>query len=168
MTPIRTILHPTDFSVYSQWAFRLAVAIARDEGAGLVVLHVVPDSVSIGEPKATRDSEFAAHRQRELTQYHEVMKERWRHLQILEGEVAVEYLFREGDAADVIYRTSDEKDCDLIVMGTHSSTGTERLILGNVAEEVSRKARCPVVTVRLPTDHIERRSGADADVVHQV
>jgi nucleotide-binding universal stress UspA family protein len=164
MSPIRTILHPTDFSVYSQWAFRLAVAIARDQGAGLIVLHVVPNSVSIGEPKTARDPEFAAHRHRELTKYHEVMKERWRHLQVPDGEVAVEYLFCEGDAADVILRITDEKGCDLVVLGTRGTKGTERLILGNVAEEVSRKAQCPVVTVRLPAEHIPGGANAESDV----
>src|SRR6516225_6437039 len=40
MLPIRTILHPTDFSQPSQAAFRLACALARDYGARLILLHV--------------------------------------------------------------------------------------------------------------------------------
>ena len=41
MFPLRTILHPTDFSPRSEHARRLALALARDHGAGLIVLHVV-------------------------------------------------------------------------------------------------------------------------------
>ena len=40
MLPIRTILHPTDFSAHSEYAFRLASSLARDYGARLIVLHV--------------------------------------------------------------------------------------------------------------------------------
>jgi nucleotide-binding universal stress UspA family protein len=41
MWPLKTILHPTDFSRCSQDAFRLACSLARDHGARLIVLHVV-------------------------------------------------------------------------------------------------------------------------------
>ena len=41
MLPIHTILHPTDFSERSQYAFWLACSLARDYGARLIVLHVV-------------------------------------------------------------------------------------------------------------------------------
>ena len=40
MLALRTILHPTDFSDRSQYAFWLACALARDYGARLIVLHV--------------------------------------------------------------------------------------------------------------------------------
>src|SRR5262245_7165697 len=40
MLTVRIILHPTDFSEHSQYAFGLACALARDYGAQLIVLHV--------------------------------------------------------------------------------------------------------------------------------
>jgi nucleotide-binding universal stress UspA family protein len=44
---------------------------------------------------------------------------------------------------------AEEDRCDLIVLGTHGRTGLGRLLLGSVAEQVVRGARCPVLTVRL-------------------
>src|SRR5436305_10571791 len=41
MLAVNTILHPTDFSERSQYAFWLACSLARDYGAWLIVLHVV-------------------------------------------------------------------------------------------------------------------------------
>jgi universal stress protein A len=41
---------------------------------------------------------------------------------------------------------------DLIVMGTHGRTGVRHLLLGSVAEEVTRHAPCPVFTVRSGRD----------------
>ena len=39
---------------------------------------------------------------------------------------------------------------DLIVMSTHARTGVSRLVVGSIAEEVLRRAPCPVLTVHLP------------------
>jgi hypothetical protein len=38
----------------------------------------------------------------------------------------------------------------VIVMGTHGRTGLGRLLMGSVAEQVVRKATCPVLTVKTP------------------
>jgi hypothetical protein len=45
---------------------------------------------------------------------------------------------------------ADEATCDLIVMGTHGRRGLGRLLMGSVAEQVVRKALCPVLTVKTP------------------
>src|SRR6516165_8145543 len=42
MLPIRTILHPTDFTEQANCAFQMACSLARDYGAKLVVLHAHP------------------------------------------------------------------------------------------------------------------------------
>jgi nucleotide-binding universal stress UspA family protein len=42
MLSIHTILHPTDFSDCSRYAFRLAGMLASEQGARLVILHVKP------------------------------------------------------------------------------------------------------------------------------
>jgi nucleotide-binding universal stress UspA family protein len=41
MTPVRTILHPTDFSPCTAKAFQTACAMARPSDAQLVLLHVM-------------------------------------------------------------------------------------------------------------------------------
>jgi nucleotide-binding universal stress UspA family protein len=37
---------------------------------------------------------------------------------------------------------------DLIVLGTHRRTGLSRLLMGSVAEQIVRRAGCPVMTVK--------------------
>jgi len=56
----------------------------------------------------------------------------------------------EGDVATEILRLAQETGSDLIVMGTHGRTGLARLLMGSVAEQVVRKAPCPVLTVKTP------------------
>jgi nucleotide-binding universal stress UspA family protein len=64
--------------------------------------------------------------------------------------VRVEHRLEEGDVADAILRVAHEAPCDLIVMGSREATWPGRLLARGVAEEVGRKAPCPVLTVTTP------------------
>ena len=52
-----------------------------------------------------------------------------------------------GDTADGIITCSKEFKADLIVIGTHSRTGLDRLLIGSVAEHVVRHSEIPVLVV---------------------
>jgi nucleotide-binding universal stress UspA family protein len=139
MFPISMILHPTDFSGSSDHAFELACALARDYAARLVVLHVViPPTVMFTEgvsPPSYDDQVAQA-------------KESLDRLQPPDRSFHFERRLAQGDAAKVILRTIQELDADLVVLGTHGRTGLSRVLLGSVAEQVMRKAPCPVLTVK--------------------
>ena len=58
-----------------------------------------------------------------------------------------------------------ETGADLIVMGTHGRTGLRRLLMGSVAEQVVRKATCPVLTVRTPVQTLSLLPSAAEETV---
>ena len=146
MLHFRAILHPTDFSGPSDYAFRLAGSLARDHGARLIVLHSVlslgPELVSYGE--AVSELQPEAYRQKLWAEL--------RRVRLPDRTVAVEYQLAEGDPADEILRAAREAGAELIVMATHGRTGLRRLLMGSVAEQVTRKATCPVLVVKAPPD----------------
>jgi nucleotide-binding universal stress UspA family protein len=141
MLAIRTILHPTDFSKHSQYALGLACALARDYGARLVVLHVVTaPTVIYGEGVVPPDmDELRAEAQEQLDG-----------IPLPRADIRAERRLEEGDAVETTLRVAQEVRADLIAMGTHGRTGILRLLMGSVAEQVLRKATCPVLTVRTP------------------
>jgi len=141
MLPIRIILHPTDFSENSADAFRLACSLARDYNARLVVLHVAEQPVIVPIDGVTTLPP-PLDREQLLNELH-----CW---QAREPGVRGEPRLAEGDPAAEIVRAAAETGCDVIVMGTHGRTGLGRLLLGSVAEQVLRRAPCPVVTVKTP------------------
>ncbi|MFB6374964.1 MAG: universal stress protein, partial [Bradymonadaceae bacterium] len=57
-----------------------------------------------------------------------------------------------GSPAEVIQGAVDERDADLVVMGTHGRRGLERLFLGSTATKVLRRMPCSVMTVRSRED----------------
>jgi nucleotide-binding universal stress UspA family protein len=140
--PIRTILHPTDFSERARYAFPLACTLARDHGAQLLVVHVARRPVIVAvDGRGPPDPE---HYQEELTAKLHTFRAR-------NSTVRVRHLLALGaDPAAEILRGARENKCDLIVMGTHGSTGLGRLLMGSVAEQVVRRALCPVLTVKTP------------------
>jgi nucleotide-binding universal stress UspA family protein len=147
MLPIRTIVHPTDFSESSQAAFRLACSVARDYGAPLLVVHVVrpPATVAYEAGSMLFDPES----------YRDEMREKLDRVRPRHPGVRVGHRLAEGDPAAEILALAREAGCDLIVMGTHGRTGLGRLLLGSVAEQVVRKAACPVLTVKAPPPQAE-------------
>ncbi len=141
MLTIRSILHPTDFSAHSEAAFRLACALARDHKALLIVAYVKPPEVVIGELYALPP---------EPEDVRTTLRDQLSRLRPPDPAIRVEHRLEEGDPATEIIRLAQEGKCDLIVMGTHGRTGVARLLMGSVAEQVVRKAPCPVLTVKLP------------------
>lgn len=140
MLPIKTILHPTDFSEFAEAGFHLACALARDYGARLILVHVKP-------PAEVVYGEFGAVPP-ETPEDVEKLEERLFDIKPDDSTIPVEYFFVDGNIPDEIVRLANENDCDLIVMGTHGRTGVSRLLMGSVAEQVMRRAECPVVTVK--------------------
>ena len=143
MLPARVILHPTDFSDRSDCAFELAWRLARESDAKLIVLHVVqpPPFVTYGEmAKALQQAEG----------YRRELNEKLNRLRRTHADVRVECRLEDGEPAAEILAAANEANCDLIVMGTHGRTGFRRLLLGSVAEQVLRRAPCPVLTVNTP------------------
>jgi nucleotide-binding universal stress UspA family protein len=141
MLAVHTILHPTDFSERSQYAFGLACALARDYGARLIVLHVagVP-TVAYGEGVVPPNpEELLAEAREQLGR-----------IQVPHANVRAERRLEQGDAVTAILGVAQEVNADLIVLGTHGRTGLARLLMGSVAEQVVRRASCPVLTVQAP------------------
>jgi nucleotide-binding universal stress UspA family protein len=135
MFPVKTLLHPTDLTKASRHAFDLACQIARDRGARLVVLHVVPPptmhstEVVIGNPLAG--------------------------VREIAPDVNIDTRVEKGDPAGVILRLAEEMKCDLIVMGTYGRPGLSRWLTGHVVNEVVERAACAVLTMRCPVPEQE-------------
>jgi len=54
----------------------------------------------------------------------------------------------EGPAAESILRYAEERSAFLLCLATHGRSGLARLLLGSIAEQVVRKAPCPVLLRR--------------------
>jgi nucleotide-binding universal stress UspA family protein len=142
MAMIKRILCPVDFSEASRHAIDHAAAIARWYQASISALHVyhpmfmpVP-GLPTPETRVTED---------------ELNRVRAEALTCVESArasgVDMDVLIDIGQPARQILGRAAALPADLIVMGTHGTSGFEHLILGSVTEKVLRRASCPVLTV---------------------
>jgi nucleotide-binding universal stress UspA family protein len=129
---IKTILSPTDFSEYSNYAIPYAVSIAHRHHAKLVLVHVTD--------LTTQNPELLTQKFPVLKDYHEQA-----------DEIQIEKLVgRDVDPENTIVRLAEEYKIDLVVMGTHGARGMRRVQIGNVVEEVVRRTAAPVLTITHP------------------
>jgi nucleotide-binding universal stress UspA family protein len=143
MLPIRTILHPTDFSTHSAYAFQIACALARDYHARLLVLHV-------WQPSAAASGDCIIPVLLDEEAVRRGLEEQLRNVRPADPGIPVEHQMLLGNPVAEILRLAGERFCDLIVMGTHGRRGLGRLLMGSVAEQVVRQAPCLVLTLKNP------------------
>jgi len=64
--------------------------------------------------------------------------------------IDIESIVSEGEPPEVIARTAQEMNADLIAMGTHGRRGIKRFIMGSVTSGVIGHAPCDVLVVKKP------------------
>jgi nucleotide-binding universal stress UspA family protein len=136
------ILFPTDFSPFGQEALKWATALARDTGASLVIVHVEEPPMAYGGGELYFPAEEGTREQLQQML-----------VKVLPSDPNVRYEHKllVGDPASAIVQAAEDEKVDFIVLGTHGRTGLSRLLMGSVAENVVRKAKCPVLTVKHPS-----------------
>lgn len=136
MIHLNRVLFPTDGSECAEQARGHAVQLADRFNAALHVIHVeerdidLSDVIEVCEDDVLADL-HAPHDEKPPVADPHVQECRLVH----------------PSAAGGILSYAAEHDISLIVLGTHGRSGVRRLVLGSVAEEVVRKAPCPVLTV---------------------
>lgn len=147
---IKRILCPIDYSGQSMAALELALDLAVQHHAKVILLNVAPLPMgeSVVSPVALEPFPFQEEEHRK--QLEKIVHER------VKGKAACEVLIVAGDAGPAILRAIRSSGADLIVMGTHGRKGVGHLVLGSVAEYIVRESPIPVLTVRSPIrDHQE-------------
>ena len=126
------VLVATDFSSASKEAVLYATAIARRHNSKLYIAHVVTSR----SESALMDGWRAG--QAEIIE--QLLANR------LDG-IKHELLVKSGEISEVLSQLIAEEGIDLVVVGTRGRTGVLKLLLGSVAENIFRRALCPVLTV---------------------
>lgn len=149
VSKIQRILFATDFSEPAEHAQRYACELADKLQAELHLLHVhvpvvmpamgAPTFGYVESPPIVAEVEGNM-----LRRLASLLDSEW------QANHRVVTAVRVGMTVFEIIRYAEENQIDLIVMGTLGRTGLTHLLLGSVAENVVRKAHCPVFTVRPP------------------
>ena len=153
-----TVIVPLDGSELAEAALEPAREVAEKFGSELLLLRVVePRSHHIAtQPPGVFESPSAAEANVELmgqvvdaerdeaTTYLQAVRDR------LGGKV--EYIVVEGQPADAIPATAEDRNASLIVMSSHGRGGLGRMIFGSVADAVLKSNNIPVLLIRISAE----------------
>ena len=139
--PYEDVLLPTDGSETAMGGARHGLSLASRLGAAVHTLSVVDDSALGPDVRSTVPTDAAETAARDAVD--EVVAEAAAY-----DLGAVSAHVEHGRPVDAIRGCIDGHDIDAVVMGTTGRRGTDRILMGSVAEATVRTAPVPVVTVR--------------------
>ena len=169
---VKKILYATDLSESARYAFAYAVSLADLYNAAITMIHVLPevpdilDKNIIGYISADRWEEIKSQNVDEAREA--LIGKRRDHLAIRDalhqfsqnvkeshagsGFVTDDIVVVRGNPVEQILAQAEEKNCDLIVMGTHGHGTLADVMMGSTARRVLRRSTKPVLVVRLPKE----------------
>jgi nucleotide-binding universal stress UspA family protein len=156
----RRILVPVDGSPCANRGLRVAMDLARDQEATIVLLHVVDEAIvaqSLGSVDYLAPTDLEA--------FIEALRHSGRKV-LDRAKAALDKTGIDGKAilcetvgqpvADIIVGQARKARADVIVLGTHGRRGLARVVMGSDAEGVVRASPVPVLLVRAPRARAQR------------
>jgi nucleotide-binding universal stress UspA family protein len=151
---MKTIIVPTDFSPVAMNALRYALDMARAIDARIILLNTYQVPVSYSDAPVSPvttisiDDIKIASEQRLADLNQEVAR-------ISGGSAKVNTEARLGNTVDTLEEMCSSLKPFAVVMGSHGSTGIERMIMGSTTLSVIRNLRHPVIVVPPGTSYKE-------------
>ncbi len=141
---MKKILVPVDFSEYSKVALQTADFLSTDGEAEITLIHVVNgysefNSLPSGEKKKYPDLEAR------ITDSEDKLKKMVSDSELEGKKARTKSLV--GVPHEAIINYARISDTDLVVMGAHGA-GDSKNYIGSTAQQVVRKASCPVLSVK--------------------
>ena len=134
------VLFATDFDEVGIQAAKKAKKIADENGAELILVHVVEPIPAYAYPG------FSGFAEVEVS----IKEQAETELKKLAGQLGIDskHCFLEmGSTKNQVLRVADEQNVDLIVTGSHGKHGIA-LLLGSTANAILHGAKCDVLVVR--------------------
>lgn len=141
---MKRILVPTDFSEHAEHALKVAAQIARKNDSEIIILHMLE------LPHQTNDAIFGGVSIPETMLFMQKANETLDNISessFLDG-ISVTEMVKMDKPIHGITQVSREHNIDLIVMGSHGSSGFEELLIGSNTEKVVRNSEIPVLVIK--------------------
>jgi len=140
---MKKILVPIDFSEHSEYALEVAAQLATTYDAEIIALHMM----GLSEAVLTKDDSQEVF---EAMYYMKLAEKRFNDFMgkdYLKG-VKVHTTVQNYKVFTEIHAVAEEHEADLIVMGSHGSSGLREVFVGSNTEKVVRTSDVPVLVVK--------------------
>ncbi len=146
---MKKILIPTDFSEQADNALRVAIHFAKKTGAEIHLLHV---EEYVGNTGFNTIGDVSTSNMDQLFVLKLLEMNKRKMLELIDNldddSLRVHHDVKVGQMFRLVREYVQEHQIDLVVMGTHGSSGFSEVMIGSNTEKVVRQAGCPVLSVR--------------------
>ncbi len=147
------LLVPTDGSALSEAAIQMAVTLAKESGAKVTGLHVIPEFHVLAygaEMIAETEDQFIQVARKHADDYLAVVTKA-----ATEAGVECDSVARNhAHPYEAIISVAGQRNCDLIVMASHGRGGVRGVLLGSETQKVLTHCHIPVLVVREPAQTV--------------
>lgn len=140
---MKKIIIPVDFSDHSEYALKTAAKLAKKHDAELLVLHML----EMSDIMLTTSEEFQSQKAAFFLQIAEQKLEGFLKKDYL-NDLKVTSIIKHFKVFSEVNDVALKNDADLIVMGSHGSSGMAEFFVGSNTERVVRNANIPVLVVK--------------------
>ena len=152
---MKKILVPVDFSEFSENALKVAASIAKKNTAQIIAVHMMGLNLAQLTKEQPSDTESMLYLKFIQKRFEQFLDKDY-----LEG-VSIYQTVKNDTVFNEINTLASELEADLIVMGSHGSSGLSEVFVGSNTEKVVRTATIPVLVVKASTV-FDMRSGVFA------
>ncbi len=154
---MKKILVPVDFSIHSENALEVAASIAKKQNAEIIALHMMGLSDAVVTRNQSREVFEAMYYMRLAeTRFAELLDKEY-----LKG-ITVTDAVHNYTIFSEINDVAKEMGVDLIVMGSHGTTGLKEVFVGSNTEKVVRTSEIPVLVIKHQTTDFNPKLGVFA------
>jgi nucleotide-binding universal stress UspA family protein len=140
---MKKIIVPIDFSEHSEYALRPAAKLAKKNNAEILALHMLEMSDLMLTASDGLQHEKAVY----FYKLSEQKFENFLDKEYLKG-LKVTRIIKHFKVFSEVNNVAQQNDADLIVMGSHGSSGAKEFFIGSNTERVVRYADIPVLIVK--------------------
>ena len=140
---MKKIIVPIDFSEHSEYALRTAAKLAKKNNAEILALHMLEMSDIMLTASDGLQHEKAVY----FYKLSEQKFENFLDKEYLKG-LTVTRIIKHFKVFSEVNNVAQQNDADLIVMGSHGSSGAKEFFIGSNTERVVRHADIPVLIVK--------------------
>jgi len=158
---MKKVLIALDYDPSSQKVAEAGYTLAKATNAQTVLLHVASDATYYSSLNYSPIMGFGGFNNSYLIET-DTLEEIKKTAQIFLdkakehlGNDKIETIVKDGDFAEMILNTAKESNADMIVLGTHSRRGLDKMLMGSVAEKVLQHSSVPLFII--PTKTFEEK-----------
>lgn len=158
LRPVKKVLVALDYARSAQEVAEIGYAIAKNMNADVILLHVMADVAYYSTPGYMPIIGFSNFNHTDFMEMIDVEGLKNAGMHFMDrmkdhlGDESVTTIIEEGEVADIVNRTAQQMNADMVVIGSRSRNWLEKVFIGSTAVKVLDHTTVPLLIIPVKED----------------